>query len=83
MSDATAREGVHIILDTYGLLCPVPVIRLAKAIEQVPLGATIEVLSDDEGAKADIPAWCRLKSQEFVGLADRPRGWAFTVRRVR
>ncbi len=72
----------RIVLDTLGTACPVPVIRLAKAVEQAPSGAVIELLSDDEGAKVDVPVWCRMKRMEFIGSEDRERGWAFLVRKT-
>jgi len=39
------------------------------------------VLADDPAAKTDLPAWCALKSQEFVASAALPVGWSFLVRR--
>lgn len=38
-------------------------IELAKVIDDVPLGGTIRVLSDDEAARLDIPAWCAMRGQ--------------------
>jgi tRNA 2-thiouridine synthesizing protein A len=68
-------------LDALGKKCPIPIIMLADKIREVPVGATIEVLADDPAAKSDLPAWCALKSQEFVSAADLPAGWSFLVRR--
>jgi tRNA 2-thiouridine synthesizing protein A len=39
------------------------------------------VLADDPAAKTDVPAWCMLKSHEFVRAVDLPTGWSFLVRR--
>jgi tRNA 2-thiouridine synthesizing protein A len=68
-------------LDALGKKCPIPIIMLADKINQVSVGATIEVLADDPAAKTDLPAWCALKSQEFVSASDLPVGWSFLVRR--
>jgi tRNA 2-thiouridine synthesizing protein A len=54
---------------------------LADRIRDVPIGQTIEVLADDPAAKTDVPAWCVLKSHEFVQAEDLPDGWSFLVRR--
>ncbi len=71
------------VVDCLGLACPIPVVRLAKAIDQVEVGHVVELLSDDPGAKVDIPVWCRLKDQELLGRDDNPSGgWRFRVRRV-
>ncbi len=68
-------------LDALGKKCPVPIIMLADRIREVHVGQIIEVLADDPAAKTDLPAWCALKSQEFVGTSDLPAGWSFLVRR--
>ncbi|MEU4601798.1 sulfurtransferase TusA family protein [Kribbella sp. NPDC023972] len=65
-------------LDCLGLLCPLPVIKLAKLLPAIDVGDTITVLADDPAAATDIPAWCRLRNQELVS-ADAPR---FVVRRL-
>ena len=54
---------------------------LADRIREVQTGQTIEVLADDPAAKTDLPAWCALKSQEFVRADDLENGWSFLVRR--
>ena len=68
-------------IDALGKKCPIPIIMLAEQIREVPIGATIEVLADDPAARTDLPAWCMMKSQEFVDRADLPNGWSFLVRR--
>ena len=59
-------------LDCLGQRCPLPVIALAKRLPQVAVGDIVRVLADDPAAALDIPAWCRMRGQEFLGspLAD-------------
>ena len=57
-------------LDCRGMLCPLPVIKLAKALPTVRVGDTITVLADDPAAAVDIPAWCRMRSQELVSAGN-------------
>jgi TusA-related sulfurtransferase len=54
-------------LDCRGLACPAPVIDLARALRDLPIGATVAVLADDVAARTDIPAWCRMREQEYLG----------------
>ncbi len=68
-------------IDALGRKCPIPIIMLAKQIRDVPLGELIAVLADDPAARTDVPAWCGMKSHEFVAEQPLPRGWAFVVRR--
>ncbi|MDH6216464.1 cysteine desulfurase [Streptomyces pseudovenezuelae] len=71
-----------LIVDALGKRCPIPVIELAKVIGEVPVGATIRVLSDDEAARLDIPAWCEMRNQEYVGEEPATEGTAYLVRRL-
>jgi tRNA 2-thiouridine synthesizing protein A len=68
-------------IDALGKKCPIPIIMLAERIREVAIGQTIEVLADDPAAKSDLPAWCMLKSQEFLQTRELPVGWSFLVRR--
>jgi tRNA 2-thiouridine synthesizing protein A len=55
------------VLDCRGMRCPLPVIQLARRLPEIPVGAVLRVLADDPAAAIDIPAWCRLRGQEYVG----------------
>ena len=68
-----------ITLDCLGQKCPLPVIALAKNIRNVGIGEKIRVRADDPAAANDIPAWCRMKEQEYLGS---PEENAFDVRRI-
>jgi len=78
-----AAQAPALRVDALGRKCPIPIIMLAERIGEVRIGHVVEVLADDPAAKTDVPAWCGLKSHEFVAaseLADGA-GWAFLVRR--
>ncbi|MFI7081550.1 sulfurtransferase TusA family protein [Micromonospora sp. NPDC049903] len=66
------------VLDCLGQRCPLPVIALARRLPSLPVGAVIRVLADDPAAAVDIPAWCRMRQQEFLGAAPGP---GYDVRR--
>jgi tRNA 2-thiouridine synthesizing protein A len=71
-----------LVIDALGRKCPIPVIMLAERIREVPVGQTVTVLADDPAAESDVPAWCMLKSHEFITATDLPDGGrAFLVRR--
>ncbi|MDX2682516.1 cysteine desulfurase/sulfurtransferase TusA family protein [Streptomyces soliscabiei] len=75
-------RGEELVVDALGRRCPIPVIELAKVIGDVPVGGTVRVLSDDEAARLDIPAWCEMRGQEYVGEEPADRGFAYLVRRL-
>ncbi|MFD0528043.1 sulfurtransferase TusA family protein [Kitasatospora arboriphila] len=82
-----AGEAEALVLDALGKRCPLPVIDLARRIGEVPPGGTVVVLADDEAARLDIPAWCDMRAQEYLGEAPAARygadrGTAYLVRRT-
>jgi cysteine desulfurase len=70
------------VVDCLGRPCPVPVIELARALPGIAVGGVLDVLSDDPAAALDIPAWCRMKQQEYVGARPLDGGTAHRVRRL-
>jgi len=70
-----------LVLDCLGQRCPLPVIELARRIGEVEPGAIVRVLADDPAARVDIPAWCRMRDQEFLGATEVDGAPAFDVRR--
>jgi cysteine desulfurase len=79
-----SATGDALTVDSLGKLCPVPVIELAGAIGQVSVGGVVTVLADDAAARLDIPAWCAMRGQEYLGESpvDAGPGTAYRVRRV-
>jgi tRNA 2-thiouridine synthesizing protein A len=74
----TAPEPVE-VLDCRGQRCPLPVIKLAKRLPELPAGGVLRVLADDPAAGNDIRAWCRMRGQQFVGS---PAPDTYDVRRA-
>lgn len=70
------------VLDCRGQRCPLPVIALARHLPQLPVGAVIRVRADDPAAANDIPAWCRMRNQEFLGATVVDDVPAYDVRRL-
>ncbi|MEU4144028.1 cysteine desulfurase/sulfurtransferase TusA family protein [Streptomyces parvulus] len=83
VAESAPETGADLVVDALGRRCPIPVIELAKVIGDVPVGGTVRVLSDDEAARLDIPAWCEMRGQEYVGEEPAERGTAYLVRRSR
>jgi tRNA 2-thiouridine synthesizing protein A len=56
-----------LVLDCRGMLCPLPIIELGRRYAEVPPGGVVAVVADDVAARVDVPAWCRMRGQEFLG----------------
>lgn len=68
-------------IDCRGLQCPVPIVRVSRAIALLPKGETLVVHADDPAFAADIQAWSELTGHELVALEEGPETTA-RLRRV-
>lgn len=69
-------------LDTKGLNCPLPILKAKKAIGEVPVNGTLEVLATDPGAVADFQAFCRQTKHELVEHSEAAGVYRFLIRRT-
>lgn len=77
-------SNAKLSLDFKGLLCPMPVVKLAQAIKQVEVGEMVEAVATDPGVMADIPAWTRSTGHELVALDKQDdKTFRFVVKRLK
>jgi tRNA 2-thiouridine synthesizing protein A len=73
-----------ITLDQRGRRCPLPIIELARHVDDVAVGELIGLAADDPAARSDVQAWCRMRGHEYVGEDAAPDGVrVYLVRRGR
>ena len=73
----------NISIDLKGLLCPMPIVKMAKSIKEISVGETLEAYATDPGVMADVPAWCRSTGHELVTLEKQDGQFHFVVRRAK
>jgi len=78
-----AAEGAAQVLDCIGLQCPLPVIKTAQAIKNVPAGELLELLATDPGVEPDMTAWTRRTGNELVSLSKDGDVFHVLIRRTR
>ena len=71
------------VLDCTGLLCPVPVVKTAKAIKQIEVGQILQMIATDPGAPPDMQAWTRQTGHEMVASGEEGGKFIFYFRRTK
>ena len=79
MTDITADK----VLDCSGMLCPIPVVKTAKAIKQIEVGQVLQLIATDPGAPPDMDAWVRQTGHEMVDSAEQDGKFVFYFRRTK
>ncbi|MCJ7607567.1 MAG: sulfurtransferase TusA family protein [Thermoplasmata archaeon] len=67
-------------LDARGLMCPMPIVKLAKMIKEMQSGQVLELFADDIGSKDDVPAWCRRTGNELLGMEEDGTTFKFYIK---
>lgn len=68
-----------ISLDCSGLNCPLPILRLSKAIGAVSPGDRIEMIATDPGAIKDVQAWTKQTGNTLLESSQAANRYTFLV----
>ncbi len=61
-------------LDCKGLSCPMPMMKLAKAMKELKSEDVLEMLGTDPGTKSDLPRWCNKTGNSVLEENELPGG---------
>lgn len=53
-------------LDTSGMLCPMPIVKTAKAMKEMEIGSVLEMISTDKGSMPDMRAWANQTKHDLL-----------------
>lgn len=70
-------------LDCSGMLCPMPVVKTAKAIKELEVGQVLKMIATDPGAPPDMEAWSRQTGHELVSQERENGRFIFYLRRTK
>jgi len=70
------------VLDAKGLNCPLPILRAKKALKDVPVGGTLQVIATDPGAVKDFEAFCRTTGNDLVESKADGKVFEFLIKRT-
>ncbi|NOZ06657.1 MAG: sulfurtransferase TusA family protein [Chloroflexi bacterium] len=68
-------------LDCTGLICPMPIVKMAKAIKQIEQGQVLQLIATDPGSPADVEAWSRQTGHELLDSEEEGNRYVFFLRR--
>lgn len=72
-----------VTLDTKGLNCPLPILKAKKALRDVPVAGTLEVLATDPGAEKDFIAFCNATGHELIEHNEHDGVFRFIIKRTK
>lgn len=71
----------NIEIDARGLICPLPVLRLRKALLALAPGQVVRMVATDPVAVIDVPHFCAEAGHELISATPAESATAYLVRR--
>jgi tRNA 2-thiouridine synthesizing protein A len=71
-----------LVQNSIGQMCPMPIVMMAKNMKKLTSGQILEIQADDEGAHADVPAWCEQTGNELLGQENAGTFTKYWVRKA-
>jgi tRNA 2-thiouridine synthesizing protein A len=68
-------------VDARGLLCPLPILRLARALRGAPAGSVALLIATDPVAVEDVDVFCREGGHELVSTDRQGEIFSFRVKK--
>ena len=75
-------QAKPILVDARGHRCPVPTLRLRRALERAAVGQVVRLIADDPLAKIDVPHFVRTEGFELLSIAEEDGVLIFEVART-
>jgi tRNA 2-thiouridine synthesizing protein A len=74
---------VTVTLDCKGLVCPLPVLKLSRAIKALAVGGVVELWATDPGSVPDLEAFERQTGHKVLERSEADGVFRFLVQRTR
>lgn len=71
----------HKVLDAKGLVCPMPIVRTKKSMDELEPGQVLEVHATDKGAKNDLTAWAKSTGHEILQDVENEGVFKFWIKK--
>jgi len=70
------------VVDCRGLNCPIPVIKVKKAIEEMQSGQVLKLEATDKGSMNDMPAFARRTGNEIIESMEENGIYIFYIKKA-
>lgn len=67
--------------DIIYMMCPMHLLTIKQKIKEIKSGEVLAVLTDYDGALDDIPAWCDISGDEFLGVFEDTDHYKFYIKK--
>ena len=70
------------LLDCTGMLCPMPIVKTKKAMNDLQAGQILKMIATDAGSPPDIAAWSRQTGNELLLSTEESGKFVFFLKKA-
>jgi len=70
------------LLDCTGMLCPMPIVKTKKAMNDLQSGQVLKMIATDAGSPPDIAAWSRQTGNELLASTEEGGKFVFFLKKA-
>lgn len=70
------------VLDCTGMLCPMPIVKTKKAMNDLQSGQVLKMIATDAGSPPDIAAWSRQTGNELLLSTEEGGKFVFFLKKA-
>jgi tRNA 2-thiouridine synthesizing protein A len=71
----------HFEVDASGLMCPLPLLRLKKALMELNTGNVVKVITTDPAAHLDFGVYCQQAGHQITEIVKHPGKVTFYIQK--
>ena len=69
------------VLDCSGMLCPMPIVKVSKAMKELQSQQVLKLIATDPGSPPDMEAWSRQTGNELLRSTIEESKFVFFLRK--
>jgi tRNA 2-thiouridine synthesizing protein A len=74
-------NNVEHVLDARGLNCPLPILKIRKALTAMETGEVVQMLATDPGSSKDMESFCTQTGNELLSSEQQGGDYIFMIRK--
>jgi len=75
-------DGISRVIDARGIMAPLPILDLRRALDAVHSGESVEIVSDDEAMAGDIALFLSAAGHELESTENEDSAVKFRIRKA-
>ncbi len=77
--NSEGKTSTSTLIDATGLFCPLPIVKLKKALAELAPGERVVIWADDPAFGDDLISWCQETKNKLLSLSKQKQNFFIAV----